>query len=106
METTPIMDPVENILAIVDERIDARFRLQEIVMREQITATVNEAVDRAMASAMITLNETIASSIAEAMEKQKNSNDDLQCSVGVCDFVWAFRRFWLPVCPKAWTKFD
>ena len=77
------MDPVENILAIVDERIDARFRLQEIVMREQITATVNEAVDRAMASAMITLNENIASSIAEAMEKQKNSNDDLQCSVSV-----------------------
>ena len=109
METTP-MDPVQNILAMVDERIDARFRFQEIVMKDQIAATVNEAVteavDRAMANAMITLNENIASTIAEAMEKQKNDDNDLQCSVGVCDFVWAFRRFWLPVCPKSWTKFD
>jgi hypothetical protein len=54
----------------------------------------------------LTLIEHINHAIAEAMDKQKNSNDDLQCSVGVCDFVWAFRRFWLPVCPKSWTKFE
>ena len=97
----------------INDGIDTRFRVLEVSINESIDTrfrgfevSINERLNERFAAQAQEMREHIRQAVAEAMEMQKNGNDDLQCSVGVCDFVWAFRRFWLPVCPKAWTKFD
>jgi hypothetical protein len=97
------------IAVLVKEMLEPRFQGIERSIVDVRTSIVD------MNTRMETRFQAVEGSIADLQIDVANTNARLPKSdednvnafvIGICSSVWPFRRFWVPLCPKSWTKAD
>ena len=107
---------IQTVVPIIEKRIDAKFeeferrmdlkletKIQEV--RNEIQAVRNEiqAVRNEIQEVRNNVHEVRTE--VRSIQPIVNNAESPSSELGISDFIWPFRRFWLPVCPKYITNF-
>jgi hypothetical protein len=95
--------------------VDVRTSIADMDIRMETRFQAVEGSIADMHIRMETRFQAVEGSIAVLQTDVANTNAGLPKSdednvnafvIGICSSVWPFRRFWVPLCPKSWTKAD
>ena len=107
---------IQTVVPIIEKRIDAKFeeferrmdlkletKIQEV--RNEIQTVRNEI--QAVRNEIQAVRNEIQEVRTEVRSIQPimNNAETSPSALGISDFIWPFRRYWLPVCPKYLTNF-
>jgi predicted ribosome quality control (RQC) complex YloA/Tae2 family protein len=115
---------IQTVVPIIEKRLDVKFEEFERRIDLKIDAKFEE-FERKMDLKLETKIQEVRNEIQEVrneIQEVRNEVHEVRTEVrsiqpivnnaespsselGISDFIWPFRRFWLPVCPKYITNF-
>ena len=101
---------IQTVVPIIEKRIDAKFEEFERRMDIKIDAKFEE-FERRMDLKLETKMQEVRNEVHEVRTEVRsiqpimNNAETSPSALGISDFIWPFRRYWLPVCPKYITNF-
>ena len=93
---------IQTVVPIIEKRIDAKFEEFERRMDLKLETKIQE-VRNEIQEVRNEVHEVRTE--VRSIQPIVNNAESPSSELGISDFIWPFRRFWLPVCPKYITNF-
>jgi uncharacterized protein YlxW (UPF0749 family) len=100
---------IQTVVPIIEKKIDAKFeefeRRMDLKLETKIQELRNEiqAVRNEIQAVRNEIHEVRTE--VRSIQPIMNNAETSPSALGISDFIWPFRRYWLPVCPKYITNF-